>query len=150
LPKVCLKADMDWMCPATRTTDSVLAGADRDRQFPRVGHSTTGEPGGTSAAGQCGRHISASPPPAAKLQPVRSGRYGRVGYSDATIWQRGPDAVLLAAFVLLLATLASCGGSEPPPQSPNHEVADKDAAPKRKKQMLTVSGQLGSLDEGKV
>jgi hypothetical protein len=51
---------------------------------------------------------------------------------------------------VILALLASCGGSEPPPASPNQNQAGNDAAPKRKKQHLSVTGQLGSLDEGKV
>jgi hypothetical protein len=62
-----------------------------------------------------------------------------------------PAARRRAAAVLLLATLASCGGSEPPAASPSQEEsAAREAAPKRKKQQLTLSGQLGSLDEGKV
>lgn len=52
--------------------------------------------------------------------------------------------------VLVLASLASCGGSDPPPASPNQELGNSDPQPKRKKQQLSMSGQLGSLDEGKV
>jgi hypothetical protein len=62
-----------------------------------------------------------------------------------------PAARFRAAIVLLLAMLASCGGSEPPAASPSQEESSaKESAPRRKKQQLTVSGQLGSLDEGKV
>lgn len=52
--------------------------------------------------------------------------------------------------MLSFVSLASCGGSDPPPANPSREVAAKDAAPKRPKQRLSVIGQLGSLDEGKV
>src|SRR4029079_3564586 len=61
-----------------------------------------------------------------------------------------PAAASRAATLVLFATLASCGGSEPPAVSPNQEASNKDAAPRRKKQQLSVSGQLGSLEEGKV
>jgi hypothetical protein len=55
-----------------------------------------------------------------------------------------------AAIALLVAVLASCGGSEPPPAAPTQEASSKEAAPRHKKQQLNISGQLGSLDEGKV
>jgi hypothetical protein len=50
---------------------------------------------------------------------------------------------------LLLVTLASCGGSEPPAAAPSHEAPKMVERPKPK-QRLSMSGQLGSLDEGKV
>jgi hypothetical protein len=52
--------------------------------------------------------------------------------------------------VLLLVGGAACGGSEPPPAAPTNETAAKEPTPKHHKQQLSVSGQLGSLDEGKV
>jgi hypothetical protein len=52
----------------------------------------------------------------------------------------------IASAMLLIGTLG-CGGSEPAAQAP----APEKAAPKpKKKQGMQVSGQLGSLDEGKV
>src|SRR6266511_2494921 len=56
-------------------------------------------------------------------------------------------AALLA--VVSLASIVSCGGSEPTPQGPTSEAA-KTAPRPRAKQRLSISGQLGSLDEGKV
>jgi hypothetical protein len=55
-------------------------------------------------------------------------------------------AVLCAIF---LGGAMSCGGSEPPPAAPTHE-APKAAERTKPKQRLSMSGQLGSLDEGKV
>jgi hypothetical protein len=49
------------------------------------------------------------------------------------------------AFVLAI----SCGGSEPPPAAPVVETAKGTERPKPK-QRLAISGQLGSLDQGKV
>jgi hypothetical protein len=51
---------------------------------------------------------------------------------------------------LLLVALAACGGSEPPAAAPSHETAPKTAERPKSKQRLSISGQLGSLDEGKV
>jgi hypothetical protein len=84
---------------------------DHDRQFPRVGHSTTGEAGGASAGSQNGRHVAASPPSEASLPPVRSGRYGAYAYSDATIWQRGADKVKLVALCAALGAGFAVGSS---------------------------------------
>src|SRR4051794_17895569 len=58
----------------------------------------------------------------------------------------GVVAVSVAFGLLAL----SCGGSEPPPAAPSREAAVAAAPPQKKKQRLSVSGQLGSLDEGKV
>src|SRR5258706_14979900 len=51
-----------------------FAMTDHDRQFPRVGHSTTGEAGGTFAVSQNGRHVAASALSGARPPPVRSVR----------------------------------------------------------------------------
>jgi len=51
--------------------------------------------------------------------------------------------------VVSLAFVVSCGGSEPPPQAPTSAAA-KTAPRPRAKQRLSIGGQLGSLDEGKV
>ena len=53
---------------------------------PPVGHSTTGEAGGTLAVSQNCRKVVADPTPDKRLLPVRSGRYGHDGYSGVTIW----------------------------------------------------------------
>src|SRR6185369_10556640 len=50
---------------------------------------------------------------------------------------------------ILFGGAMSCGGSEPPPAAPTHE-APKAAERPKPKQRLSMSGQLGSLDEGKV
>jgi hypothetical protein len=58
----------------------------------------------------------------------------------------------LGAPILMAVPLAfsiACGGSEPPPKAAEPETA-KAAARPRPKQRLSISGQLGSLDEGKV
>jgi hypothetical protein len=54
----------------------------------------------------------------------------------------------LLVVVSLLSNL-SCGGSEPPPAAPSSE-APRVAQKPKPKQRLSISGQLGSLDEGKV
>src|SRR5262249_33577115 len=51
----------------------LLAEADHDQPFRRVGHSTTGEAGSTSLPRPNGRGGGASPPPRADILPVRSG-----------------------------------------------------------------------------
>jgi hypothetical protein len=57
----------------------------------------------------------------------------------------------LRALSLSLAWLTACGGAEPPPAAAPVSPAPRAAlAPKSKKQRLSMSGQLGSLDEGKV
>src|SRR5258706_839697 len=65
---------------------------DHDRQSPRVGHSTTGEAGGTHVPSQNGRTVPASPPSETR-PPVRSGPSGPYGGSGATIWQRESDPI---------------------------------------------------------
>src|SRR5689334_21570783 len=52
--------------------------------------------------------------------------------------------------LVLLVSAASCGGSDPPPAAPTSEASPKNAQRPRPKQRLSISGQLGSLDEGKV
>src|SRR4051812_7327669 len=54
------------------------------------------------------------------------------------------------ALSLSAAALASCGGSEPAPAAPRREAERASAPPRPKKQRLSISGQLGSLDERKV
>ena len=56
------------------------------------------------------------------------------------------STVLLAALAI---TAAACGGSEPEPTAPRSEVTKTVEHPKPK-QRLSMSGQLGSLDEHKV
>src|SRR6266511_3514572 len=51
--------------------------------------------------------------------------------------------------VISLFSNVSCGGSEPPPAVPALEAPRVSQRPKPK-QRLSISGQLGSLDEGKV
>src|SRR5215471_7091701 len=55
-----------------------------------------------------------------------------------------------ALAMVSLAMVASCGGSEPPPAAPAHDAPKATAERPRPKQRLSISGQLGSLDEGKV
>jgi hypothetical protein len=52
--------------------------------------------------------------------------------------------------LLSAATIVSCGGSEPVPQAPAAEAPAAQAARPKPKQRLSISGQLGSLDQGKV
>jgi len=52
-----------------------LAMADHDQQTRHIGHSTTGEAGGTCVESQKGRNVVADPPSETRLPPVRSGRY---------------------------------------------------------------------------
>src|SRR5258708_36965149 len=52
--------------------------------------------------------------------------------------------------LLSVATIVSCGGSEPSPQAPAAEAPVTQAARPKPKQRLSISGQLGSLDQGKV
>jgi hypothetical protein len=54
-----------------------------------------------------------------------------------------------ALSAMLLGGAMSCGGSEPAPAAPAHE-GPKAAERPKPKQRLSMSGQLGSLDEGKV
>jgi hypothetical protein len=53
------------------------------------------------------------------------------------------------SILALLVSAASCGGSDPPAAAPAPE-APKAAERPKAKQRLSISGQLGSLDEGKV
>jgi hypothetical protein len=52
----------------------------------------------------------------------------------------------IVAFAVLSA--AACGGSAPPPAAPKAQAAPKDTG--KPKAKFAMSGQLGSLDEGKV
>jgi hypothetical protein len=54
------------------------------------------------------------------------------------------------AALIVVSLGAACGGSEPPPAAPTHEASPKPMERPRQKQRLSISGQLGSLDEGKV
>jgi len=55
-----------------------------------------------------------------------------------------------ALLVVSLGGLSACGGSEPPPAAPSHDAPKATADRPKPKQRLQLSGQLGSLDEGKV
>src|SRR5437868_1735262 len=57
--------------------------------------------------------------------------------------------VIRTLVALSLVATVSCGGAEPAPQVRAPE-APKTAARPKPKQRLSMSGQLGSLDEGKV
>src|SRR3954470_20845919 len=55
-----------------------------------------------------------------------------------------------AVLSLSIAMLASCGGSESAPAPPPRPAERAPTPPHPKKQRLSISGQLGSLDERKV
>src|SRR5215211_6527648 len=63
-----------------------------------------------------------------------------------TMERTRPAALLV---VVSLGSIVSCGGSEPPLATPTAE-APKVAQRQKPKQRLSMSGQPGSLDEGKV
>jgi len=67
-----------------------------------------------------------------------------------TMERMHPAAPWVAVVSLSVVFLPSCGGSEPPAATPSHQTAKPAAAPRPRKQRLSISGQLGSLDEGKV
>jgi hypothetical protein len=52
--------------------------------------------------------------------------------------------------VVSMVTIVSCGGTEPTAQTPALEAPKASAARPKPKQRLAISGQLGSLDQGKV
>jgi hypothetical protein len=56
----------------------------------------------------------------------------------------------VGAASLSAVSLLSCGGSEPPAAAPSQDGPKAAAPPHPKKQRLSISGQLGSLDESKV
>ena len=60
-----------------------------------------------------------------------------------------PATAFRTASLLAALALVSCGGSELPPSAPSQGGPAQAESPKKKPQ-LSVSGQLGSLDRGKV
>jgi hypothetical protein len=64
------------------------------------------------------------------------------------VWAALPLRSILVT-LLGTAALGACGGSAPPPAPPKAQAAPKEA-PTKPKGKFAMSGQLGSLDEGKV
>lgn len=67
---------------------------------------------------------------------------------SARFWAALPFRSLVIPFLASIAVTA-CGGSAPPPAAPKSQATPKEG-PAKPKAKFAMSGQLGSLDEGKV